>query len=414
MADPERSTSLAATGCAWTAKSNAAWITVASGASGSGNGSVGYSVAANTGAARSGTLTVSGQTFTINQSGVTAACVNSLSPTSANVTSGGGTGSINVSANGNCPWTAVSDSSWIKITYGPNGRGNGSATFLVGMNSGAARSGTITVGRANVTVNQAAGNLACTNSLSPNSAFASPNGTAGSVSVSAWARGNGPRSAITHGSRSPRCERKRERQRELLGRSESGQSTKRYATIAGQTFTVTAQRLSQFGLKSNLDVGDAESLAYPDNYFDVVYSWGVVHHSPDTPRAISEVWRVLKSGGVAKVMIYHKHSMVGYMLWVRYALLKFHPTMTLADIYARYLESPGTKAYSVKEARHLFQSFTRVEISTQLTHGDLLTSSAGQRHRGFALSAARLIWPRALIRRFFPGYGLFMLITATK
>lgn len=184
--------------------------------------------------------------------------------------------------------------------------------------------------------------------------------------------------------------------------------------LTQRAVTVTEHRLSQFGLKSNLDVGDAESLRYPDSYFDVVYSWGVVHHSPDTPRAISEVWRVLKSGGVARIMIYHKHSMVGYMLWVRYALLKFHPTMTLADIYARYLESPGTKAYSVKEARHLFQSFTRVEISTQLTHGDLLTSSAGQRHRGFALSAARLIWPRALIRRFFPGHGLFMLITATK
>ena len=184
--------------------------------------------------------------------------------------------------------------------------------------------------------------------------------------------------------------------------------------LTQRAVSLTKDRLSQFALKSHLQVGDAEALAYPNDHFDVVYSWGVLHHSPDTPRAISEVWRVLKPGGLAKIMIYHKHSMVGYMLWMRYALLKFHPTMILADVYAKYLESPGTKAYSIEEARNLFRPFKRVEISTQLSHGDLLTSSAGQRHRGFALSAARLVWPRTLIRRFFSSSGLFMLITATK
>lgn len=57
-----------ASGCAWTAVSNAAWIVVTSGASGNGNGSVGFSIAANTGtAARSGTITIAGKTFTVNQ-----------------------------------------------------------------------------------------------------------------------------------------------------------------------------------------------------------------------------------------------------------------------------------------------------------------------------------------------------------
>jgi sugar lactone lactonase YvrE len=60
----------AATGCAWTAVSNAAWITIASGASGSGNGTVGYTVAAATGAQRTGTIAVAGQTFTVTQAGV--------------------------------------------------------------------------------------------------------------------------------------------------------------------------------------------------------------------------------------------------------------------------------------------------------------------------------------------------------
>ncbi len=59
----------AGSGCAWTATSNRAWITVTSGASGSGNGSVRFSVAANSGGARSGSLTIAGKTFTVNQSG---------------------------------------------------------------------------------------------------------------------------------------------------------------------------------------------------------------------------------------------------------------------------------------------------------------------------------------------------------
>lgn len=64
----------AGSGCNWTASSNAAWITINSGSSGSGNGPVGYSVAANSGQARTGTITIAGQTFTVNQSGATTGC----------------------------------------------------------------------------------------------------------------------------------------------------------------------------------------------------------------------------------------------------------------------------------------------------------------------------------------------------
>ena len=58
-------------GCAWTGVSNATWITVTSGGSGTGNGTVAYSVAANTSTSpRTGTLTIAGQTLTVTQSGI--------------------------------------------------------------------------------------------------------------------------------------------------------------------------------------------------------------------------------------------------------------------------------------------------------------------------------------------------------
>lgn len=176
----------------------------------------------------------------------------------------------------------------------------------------------------------------------------------------------------------------------------------------------TKQRLSLFNLRSNLQVADAEQLPFLDQSFDIIYSWGVIHHSPNTSEIVSEIHRVLQPGGEARIMIYHTKSIVGYMLWLRYGLMRLKPFKTLKDIYDKHLESPGTKAYTKEEARKLFNMFSDVQISTTLTHADLLTSAAGQRHRGAVLSIARKLFPRIIIRKFFPGHGLFMLIKAKK
>jgi len=176
----------------------------------------------------------------------------------------------------------------------------------------------------------------------------------------------------------------------------------------------TAKRCDLFGLHSNLQVADAEELPFASNAFDMVYSWGVIHHSPNTPKAVSEIFRVLRPGGEAKIMIYHARSLVGYMLWIRYGLLTLNPFTSLRTIYANYLESPGTKAYTVKEAKMLFHAFSKAEVDTVLTHGDLLTSDAGQRHKGPMLSMARKLIPRTLIKLLLPKHGLFMMIKAVK
>lgn len=177
---------------------------------------------------------------------------------------------------------------------------------------------------------------------------------------------------------------------------------------------ITGKRFDCFGLKSNLQVADAENLPFEDNTFDVVYSWGVLLYCPDMHRALGEVRRVLKPGGEAIIMLYHKYSFVGYMLWIRYALMRLRPFRSLRDIYFHHLESKGTQAFSVKEVKHFFRGFSSLNIDINLSHGDLLSSEAGQRHRGVLLNFARRIWPRAFIRRFFPSHGLFMKIRAVK
>lgn len=191
------------------------------------------------------------------------------------------------------------------------------------------------------------------------------------------------------------------------------------ADLTGVDLTARAiahakRRLKLRGLLSELRRCSAEALDFDDDSFDLVYSWGVLHVTPNTQQAIREVLRVLKPQGEAKVMIYHKYSFVGYMLWLRYGLGKGRPRTSLADIYDRYLESPGTKAYTVGEARALFAGFEVESIQTTLTHADLLTSPVGQRHRGRILDIARRVWPRRLIQRFFPGHGLFLMVVARK
>jgi ubiquinone/menaquinone biosynthesis C-methylase UbiE len=176
----------------------------------------------------------------------------------------------------------------------------------------------------------------------------------------------------------------------------------------------TRERLRMYGLESALAVSDAENLPFPDRSFDLVYSWGVLHHTPNTTRAIQEVHRVARPEGTVRLMLYQRHSLVGYMLWTRYGLLAGRPGRSLTEIYARHLESPGTQAFTAQQVRHMLSGFSRVEIHHQLSSGDLLEGSAGQRHRGAFLSLARTLWPRWLVERALARRGLFLLIEAIK
>ena len=178
----------------------------------------------------------------------------------------------------------------------------------------------------------------------------------------------------------------------------------------------TKLRFKILGLKSSLKIGNAEKLSYKDKTFDAVYSWGVLHHSPNTKKCFDEVYRVLRPGGVAKIMIYHKHSPVGWMLWMKYGFLKFKPFKSLTSIYAEYLESPGTKAYTIREAYELTELFPKKEIRVQLSFADLLSGNVGVRHSGFFINLFKVIYPKLLVKiiaNFFP-IGLYLFIKVKK
>lgn len=176
----------------------------------------------------------------------------------------------------------------------------------------------------------------------------------------------------------------------------------------------TKARLHIFGYAPRVVVGDAEELPFPDQSFDFVYSYGCLHHTPDTPSAVSEVLRVLRHGGECRVMVYHSVSPVGWLLWLRYAFMRGRMRTSLAHIYATYLESPGTQAFSRADARALFRDFRDVKLEVKLSFGDLLLGEAGQRHRGTLLRIAKRLWPRWLLRLFDGRIGLALLVRAAK
>ena len=209
-------------GCGWTASSNAGWITITQGASGSGNGSVSFTIAANTtGATRSGTLTVAGLTYTVTQASSGSgdgggggggggsgggSCTYALSTNGMNALPGGDNGAVGVTAPNGCGWTASSNAGWITITQGAGGSGSGSVSFAIAANStGSGRSGTLTVAGHTYTVTQLPVAPACSFVVSPPNHDLSGNPQTASFTVTTtsgcgWtAAANAPWIVITSG-----------------------------------------------------------------------------------------------------------------------------------------------------------------------------------------------------------------------
>lgn len=122
------------------------------------------------------------------------------------------------------------------------------------------------------------------------------------------------------------------------------------------------ERLALEGLGGDVLVANAERLPFPDGQFDVVFSWGVLHHTSDPDAAIRTALRMLRPGGRLCVMVYARHSWVSFGLWVRYALVCGRPWRTLADVVSNHMESDGTRAYTPRELRERFSQLEDLSI----------------------------------------------------
>ena len=169
--------------------------------------------------------------------------------------------------------------------------------------------------------------------------------------------------------------------------------------LTNASIELAQKKFELSGLRGEFRVADAENLDFAADSFDLVYSHGVLHHTPDTARAVREIHRVLKPGGRAVVMLYHRGS-YNYRIGIRVLrragarLLKSEsgikivnrltgePIESLRD-HARLLKAgtngylaadeflsqstdgagnPLARVYSRREARELFRDFREVEL----------------------------------------------------
>jgi ubiquinone/menaquinone biosynthesis C-methylase UbiE len=173
----------------------------------------------------------------------------------------------------------------------------------------------------------------------------------------------------------------------------------------------TRARCELAGYEADVLQADAENLPFAADSFDVVYSYGVMHHSPDTQRCIREAFRVLKPGGRIRIMLYHHPSLTGLMLWLRYGLFR---GQSIREAVYRHLESPGTKCFSKTEIRSMMKGFEHLSIQVAFSPGDLLLNQPSVR---FRFPVYRLIWklyPRRPMRSLGRRLGLCLLVSAAK
>ena len=162
-------------GCSWTTQSGTGWVSVGPGRTGA--GSVAVSVTSNTGASRAATVTIAGVAVSVSQAGTATVCSYDVSPIELSFPATGGSATVSVATTQGCTWSSSSGVNWLSVAGSANGPGT--ATVTSGINSGAARSATVTVAGRTVTVSQSAPDPStCTYEVSPTSlSIASTGGT---------------------------------------------------------------------------------------------------------------------------------------------------------------------------------------------------------------------------------------------
>lgn len=193
--------------------------------------------------------------------------------------------------------------------------------------------------------------------------------------------------------------------------------------LTAASVELARRRFELFELRGKFQVADAERLEFADESFDLVYSHGVLHHTPDAASAVREIHRVLRPGGRAVVMLYHRDS-YNYRVNIRVLrrwgahLLRSEAGLKLAHrltgepvdalrAHARRLKEDGrsylaadeflnqntdgagnplARVYSRREARELFMDFARVDVAVHFLNkrwlplvGNLLSRRAEAR-----------------------------------
>jgi len=193
---------------------------------------------------------------------------------------------------------------------------------------------------------------------------------------------------------------------ELLARAGAELSA---VDLSPTSVMATRKRLELKKLTASVHQMDAETLAFPSGSFDLVWSWGVIHHSSRTGRILSEIERVLRPGGETRIMVYNLEGMPAYVTLVRRYLLGFWRGQSLDELLWQSTDGFTARFYTKDGLSDLLAIFfDDVELTVLGQDADVVPLPRAMRRQ--VLKLIPLPRQRELVRR----RGGFLFAVARK
>jgi 2-polyprenyl-3-methyl-5-hydroxy-6-metoxy-1,4-benzoquinol methylase len=172
----------------------------------------------------------------------------------------------------------------------------------------------------------------------------------------------------------------------------------------------TRARMKEFEVEADVRQADAESLPYDDRTFDLVWSWGVIHHSARTARVVREIARVTKPGGQTRVMVYNRDGTSARYILLRHYLLGGEFVRRSSDeTLWRWTDGYSARYYHQEQFEDLFRAFFE-DVSSVLLAQEVDTVPLPRRVR--SLVAPHISDQRKL--RAASRWGGFLFLTASR
>ena len=146
--------------------------------------------------------------------------------------------------------------------------------------------------------------------------------------------------------------------------------------ISSAAIAICRKRFQLYGLSGSFVQANAEKLPFENDFFDCACSMGVLHHVPDTERAVAEIFRVLKPGGKFMLMVYHRNSALYRIMFPLQSMLKNKPASQLVN-EVDGIGNPKGDVYSRAELKSLLAQFEHLHMFAGLLQGYMVLPKFG-------------------------------------
>ncbi len=184
--------------------------------------------------------------------------------------------------------------------------------------------------------------------------------------------------------------------------------------LSTESLRITAKRLEVYGLQAQLRQGNAEELTFlPDDHFDLVYAFGVLHHTPDPAAAVAHCRRVLRPGGELRAMVYNSRSHKVLWAWLKRGFEGAGWDWHKAIRYYAEAQTgcPVAQTYNDREVRDLMHPLEITSITNDHIFPYVIAEYVRYRYR--KVWYFRML-PAPVLRRLERTFGWHKLIIARK